>query len=197
MGKSNSIIIKAVNGLTTDDAITNIKKWMGDVEKSAFNIAMFAAYATGVTIPAYIDMNGNEYGEANVEKAIKQSELIDRIGKAKSTLSRWIKAMRIIIANNRFSDFANGLLPFSFDKIILIDDNQNVFAGYDYFELFKKSISQLEKMINPDNDDNDNDNDDNDIAVAVELVTFMYNDTSYTVDKAKFEKWLEKNAKTE
>lgn len=194
MKKSNSIIIKAVNGLTTDEAITNIKKWMDDVEKSAFNIAMFAAYATGVTIPAYVDKNDNEYGEANVEKAVKQSQLIDEIGKAKSTLSRWIKAMRIIITNNHFTDFANGLLPFSFDKIILIDDNQNVFANYDYFELFKKSVSQLEKMVNGDTD---NDNNDDDVAVAVELVTFIYNDTSYTVDKEKFEKWLEKNAKTE
>ena len=193
MKKSNSIIIKSVNGLTTDEAITNIKKWMDDVEKSAFNIAMFAAYATGVTIPAYVDKNGKEYGEANVEKAIKQTQLIDEIGKAKSTLSRWIKAMRIIIASNHFTDFANGLLPFSFDKIILIDDNQNIFSKYDYFELFKKSVSQLEKMVNGDNDNDDND----DIAVTVEFVTFMYNDTSYTVDKDKFEKWLEKNAKTE
>ena len=192
MKKSNSIIIKSVNGLTTDEAITNIKKWMDDVEKSAFNIAMFAAYATGVTIPAYVDKNGKEYGEANVEKSIKQSNLIAEIGKSKATLSRWIKAMRIIIANNHFADFANGLLPFSFDKIILIDDNQNIFANYDYFEVFKKSVSQLEKMVNGDTD-----NDDNDVAVAVELVTFMYNDTSYTVNKDKFEKWLEKNAKTE
>lgn len=192
MKKSNSIIIKAVNGLTTNDAITSIKKWMDEAEKSAFNIAMFSAYVTGVTIPAYVDKNGNEYGEANVEKAIKQAKLIDEIGKAKSTLSRWIKAMRIIIANNRFTDFANGILPFSFDKIILIDDNQNVFANHDYYELFKKSVSQLEKMIDSGNDENDDD-----VIVEVELVTFMYNDASYTVDKAKFEKWLEKNAKTE
>ena len=192
MKKSNSIIIKAVNGLSTNDAITNIKKWMDENEKSAFNIALFATYATGTTIPAYVDKNGNEYGDANVEKAIKQSKLIAEIGKSKATLSRWIKAMRIIIANNRFTDFANGILPFSYDKIILIDDNQNIFASHDYYELFKKSISELEKMIDVDDDENDDD-----VAVEVELVTFMYNNDSYTVDKAKFEKWLEKNAKTE
>lgn len=192
MKKSNSIIIKAVNGLTTDDAIVNIKKWMEDNEKSAFNIAMFSAYATGVTIPAYTDKSGNEYGDANVEKAIKQAELIDKIGRAKSTLSRWIKAMRVIIANNHFADFANGVLPFSFDKIILIDEHQSSFAGFDYYDLFSKSVKELEKMI-----DAEDDADADDVAVEVEFVSFVYNDVSYTVDRDKFEKWLEKNAKTE
>ena len=190
MKKSTSIIRKSVNGLTVEQAIKDVKVWMDENEKSAFNISMFSAYVTGVTIPAYVDKNGNEYGEANVEKAIKQSKLIDEIGKAKSTLSRWIKAMRIIIANNHFIDFANGILPFSFDKIILIDENQNIFAEYDYYDLFKKSISALEKMIDVNNDDDD-------VAINVEFVTFMYNDAAYTVERDKFEKWLEKNAKTE
>ena len=191
--KTNSIIKKSVNGLTVDEVVIDVKKWMDESEKSAFNIALFSAYATGVTIPAYTDKNGNEYGDANVEKAIKQSKLIAEIGKSKATLSRWIKAMKIIIANNHFTDFANGVLPFSYDKIILIDENQSAFSGYDYFNLFSMSISDLEKML----DVNDDDDDDDDVAVEVELVTFMYNDSSYTVDRVKFEKWLEKNAKTE
>ena len=116
--KNNSIINVTVNGMTANDTIDSVKSRLESVEKSAFNIALLCAYGTGVTIPEYIDNKGNIHGEAICDKPIKQNDYIKLVGRSKATLSRWVKAMKLIIENNRFNDFATGLYPFSYDKII-------------------------------------------------------------------------------
>ena len=114
---TKSIINVTVNGMTAGETIENVKSRLETVEKSAFNIALLCAYGTGVTIPAYTDNKGIEHGEATCDKPIKQNDYIKLVGRSKATLSRWIKAITLIIEKGYFTDFSSGVYPFSYDTL--------------------------------------------------------------------------------
>ena len=206
--KNNSIINVTVNGMTANETITMVKTRLESVEKSAFNIALLCAYGTGVTIPEYTDNKGNVHGEATCEKLIKQSDYIKLVGRSKATLSRWIKAMNLIIENNRFNDFATGLYPFSYDKIIDIFENAEVFTGYVFKDLMDLSACTLATMVKdyakPSEEeaeetatDSETDNDSEEEKteeVSEETTVLTYQGKDYTVNKVVFEKWLAENA---
>lgn len=209
--KSNSIINVTVNGMTANDTINNVKSRLESVEKSAFNIALLCAYGTGVTIPEYTDNKGNVHGEAICDKPIKQNDYIKLVGRSKATLSRWIKAMKLIIENNRFNDFATGLYPFSYDKIIDIFENADVFNGYVFNDLMELSACTLATMVkdyeklskepSEEEDSKDETAPDSDSKEekgseepSAETTTLTYNGKEYTVNKQAFEKWLAENA---
>lgn len=206
--KNNSIINVTVNGMTANDTITNVKLRLESVEKSAFNIALLCAYGTGVTIPEYTDNKGNVHGEAVCDKPIKQNDYIKLVGRSKATLSRWVKAMNLIIENNRFNDFATGLYPFSYDKIIDIFENAEVFNGYVFKDLMDLSACTLATMVKDyvkpseeksHNTDSETDSDSKEEEKAEEEVSeetavLTYQGKNYTVNKAVFEKWLAENA---
>lgn len=209
--KNNSIINVTVNGMTANDTINNVKSRLESVEKSAFNIALLCAYGTGVTIPEYTDNKGSVHGEATCDKPIKQNDYIKLVGRSKATLSRWIKAMNLIIENNRFNDFATGLYPFSYDKIIDIFENAEVFDGYVFKDLMDLSASTLATMVKdyikpskekteePSEEETATDSDSKEEEKAEEEVSeetaiLTYNGKNYTVNKAVFEKWLAENA---
>ena len=211
--KNNSIINVTVNGMTAKDTITNVKSRLESVEKSAFNIALLCAYGTGVTIPEYTDNKGNVHGEATCEKPIKQNDYIKLVGRSKATLSRWIKAMNLIIENNHFNDFATGLYSFSYDKIIDIFENAEVFDGYVFKDLMDLSASTLDTMVKDyvkpseekteeeksDNTDSETDSDikeeeKTEEEPSEETAVLTYHGKDYTVNKAVFEKWLAENA---
>lgn len=208
--KNNSIINVTVNGMTANDTINNVKSRLESVEKSAFNIALLCAYGTGVTIPEYTDNKGNVHGEATCDKPIKQNDYIKLVGRSKATLSRWIKAMNLIIENNRFNDFATGLYPFSYDKIIDIFENAEVFDGYVFKDLMDLSASTLATMvkdyIKPSKEkteegsedetatDSDSKEEEKTEEGSEETAVLTYQDKDYTVNKAVFEKWLAENA---
>lgn len=209
--KNNSIINVTVNGMTANDTINNVKSRLESVEKSAFNIALLCAYGTGVTIPEYTDNKGNVHGEATCDKPIKQNDYIKLVGRSKATLSRWIKAMNLIIKNNRFNDFATGLYPFSYDKIIDIFENAEVFDGYVFKDLMDLSASTLATMVKdyikpskekteePSEEETATDSDSKEEEktekeVSEETAVLTYNGKNYTVNKAVFEKWLAENA---
>ena len=209
---NNSIINVTINGLTVNEAITSVKARLADVEKSAFNIALLCTYSLGVTIPAYTDNKGNEHGDATCENPIKkQADLLKLIGRSKATLSRWIKAMKLLIEKGYFSDFANGSLPFSYDKIIAIFENEDAFKGYVIADLMSMTVDSLEAMtvVKKDTDadtdadtdtdadadaDTDADTDADADADAEETTVISYNGKEYTVNKSAFEAWLAKNA---
>ena len=205
--KNNSIINVTVNGMTANETITTVKTRLESVEKSAFNIALLCAYGTGVTIPEYTDNRGNVHGEATCEKSIKQNDYIKLVGRSKSTLSRWIKAMNLIIKNNRFNEFATGLYPFSYDKIIDIFENAEVFTGYVFKDLMNLSACTLATMIKdyvkpseeePEEEaeetatDSDSEEEKTE-EVFEETAVLTYQGKDYTVNKAVFEKWLAEN----
>lgn len=209
--KNNSIINVTVNGMTANDTIANVKSRLESVEKSAFNIALLCAYGTGVTIPEYTDNKGNIHGEATCDKPIKQNDYIKLVGRSKATLSRWIKAMNLIIENNRFNEFASGLYPFSYDKIIDIFENTEVFDGYVFKDLMDLSACTLATMVKDyvkpseekteevseketatDSDSKEEEKTEEEVSEETAVLTYQGKD--YTVNKAVFEKWLAENA---
>lgn len=209
--KNNSIINVIVNGMTANETIDSVKSRLETVEKSAFNIALLCAYGTGVTIPEYTDNKGNVHGEATCDKPIKQNDYIKLVGRSKATLSRWIKAMNLIIENNRFNDFATGVYPFSYDKIIDIFENAEVFDGYVFKDLMDLSACTLATMVKDyvkpseenteevseeksDNTDNSKEEEKTEEEPSEETAVLTYQGKDYTVNKAVFEKWLAENA---
>lgn len=210
--KINSIINVTVNGMTASEAIEDVKKRLESVEKSAFNIAIECAYTLGVTIPAYTDDKGVEHAEAIIDKPIKkQTDLLKLVGRSKGTLSKWIKAVRLIIENGYFTDFATGIYPFSYEKIIAILENKEAFEGYIFKDLIAMTVDTLEAMTAtkeeeaPSEEEANNENtltsDDSKEEEApseeVELATISYAGKEYHVPKEAFEKWLAKNMVTE
>lgn len=209
---TKSIIDVTVNGMSASETIENVKSRLETVEKSAFNIALLCAYGTGVTIPAYTDNKGNEHGEATCEKHIKQSDYIKLVGRSKATISRWLTAMKLIIENGYFTDFASGVYPFSYDKIIDILNNEEVFVGYVFADLMNLSASTLETMIKeykPSTEETTeevageseetteeattNDTEEEATEEEEETTTLTYNGKDYIVNKEAFEKWLAEN----
>ena len=207
---TKSIINVTVNGMTAGETIENVKSRLETVEKSAFNIALLCAYGTGVTIPAYTDNKGNEHGEATCDKPIKQNDYIKLVGRSKATLSRWIKAITLIIEKGYFSDFASGLYPFSYDKVIDIFSNEEAFSGYVFADLMNLSASTLETMVkeykpateeetteeagkNEEAEEEATTNDTEEETTEEETTTLTYNGKNYIVNKEAFEKWLADN----
>lgn len=207
--KINSIINVTINGMTASEAIEDVKKRLESVEKSAFNIAIECAYTLGVTIPAYTDNKGVEHAEAIIDKKInKQADLLKLVGRSKSTLSKWIKAIRLIIENGYFSDFATGVYPFSYEKVIVILENQEAFNGYIFKDLIAMTVDTLEAMTATKEEEeapsseeasnkNTSDNSEEEEAPSEEVATLTYNGKEYHVNKVAFEKWLAKNMVTE
>ena len=204
---TKSIINVTVNGMSASETIDNVKSRLETVEKSAFNIALLCAYGTGVTIPAYTDNKGNEHGVATCEKPIKQNDYIKLVGRSKSTLSRWIKAISLIIEKGYFTDFSSGVYPFSFDKIIDILTHEEVFAGYVFADLMALSASTLETMVKeynkPKEEEEEEETTTEEQTESVEkeeeqteeTTTITYDGKDYIVNKSDFEKWLSENGK--
>ena len=207
---TKSIITVVVNGMTAKETIENVKSRLETVEKSAFNIALLCAYGTGVTIPAYTDSKGNEHGNATCENPIKQKDYIKLVGRSKATLSRWIKAITFILEKGYFTDFSNGVYPFSYDKIIDIFENENVFAGYVFADLMALSANTLETMVKeykPSTEKEETEEEagkseetteeeaTNTTEEEEETAILTYNGKDYIVNKEAFEKWLSENGK--
>lgn len=203
---TKSIINVTVNGMSASETIDNVKSRLETVEKSAFNIALLCAYGTGVTIPAYTDNKGNEHGEATCDKPIKQNDYIKLVGRSKATLSRWIKAITLVIEKGCFTDFASGAYPFSYDKIIDIFSNEEVFAGYVFADLMELSASTLNTMIKeykPSTEEKATEEETanateeeagkSEKATEEETAVLTYNGKDYIVNKSDFEKWLSDN----
>ena len=189
--KINSIINVTVNGMTATEAIEDVKKRLESVEKSAFNIAIECAYTLGVTIPAYTDDKGVEHSEAVIDKPIKkQADLLKLVGRSKGTLSKWIKAVRLIIENGYFTDFATGLYPFSYEKVIAILENKEAFSGYIFKDLIAMTVDTLEAMTATKKEEEAP-------SEEIELATISYAGKEYNVPKKAFENWLAKNMVTE
>ena len=219
--KINSIIKVTVNGMKTNDCVKYTRTSLETLEKSVFNIAIVSAYAVGVTIPAYTDSKGNEHGESTCEKPMKRSDYLKLVGRSKSTLSRWIGALQLVIDGGYFTDFAMGTYPFSYDKIYIIFDekNKDIFAEYVLADLMNMSVDSLESLVAKPSADDDEDeetdtaedtatdtdeDEETDTAedtaidfskVGDDEVTFIYNDKQYVVNQSAFETWLSENAK--
>ena len=209
--EKKSIIDVVVNGMSAGESIDKVKTRLESVEKSAFNIALLCAYGTGVTIPEYTDKKGVIHGEATCEKPIKQADYIKLVGRSKATLSRWIKAIALIIEKGYFIDFSNGVYPFSYDKIIDILTHEEVFGGYVFADLMNISASTIENMVkeykSSDTEEEEEEEEDATTDTTAdtdtgkeeeeeeETAVLTYNGKDYIVNKSDFEKWLSENGK--
>ena len=205
---NNSIINVVVNGMTAGEVIKDVQTRLVSVEKSVFNIALLCAYATGKTIPAYVDCEGNEHAEAICEKPMSRKDFMNEVGRAKSTISRWMTAFEHILDNNYFSIFAEGTLPFSYDKIILICDNKEVFEGRAISDLMDMTVKSLEALAPSKKGKKSTSKEEpveetveepveetvEDIPAEIEVAILTYDGKEYQVNKAIFEKWLSENA---
>ena len=99
--------------------------------------------------------------------------------------------MRLIIDNGYFATFAYGSLPFSYDKIIAIFRNPEVFKGIQLVDLFKMSARTLEDMVHTAEKKTKKNTDTKE--EAGEVATLTYNGKEYKVNKLAFEKWLADN----
>ena len=209
---NNSIIDVIVNGMNGTEVINEINTRLQAVEKSAFNIALLCAYGTGVTIPAYTDNKGVEHAEATIEKPSKQKDFILRVNRSSKAISRWIIAMNLIIEEGYFTDFASGVYPFSYDKIIAIFRNKEAFEGTMLPDLMKMSAKSLETMAeeykaSAEKEKTEADNKKESTSAekekteveapseegSEEVATISYNGKDYHVNKLAFEKWLAEN----
>lgn len=216
---NKSIINVVVNGMKAIDTITEVKTRIEAVEKSTFNIALLASYGVGITIPEYTDNRGNIHGEAICDSKMKQKDYIKLVGRSKASISRWISAMKLIIENGYFTDFATGVYPFSYDKIIAILGTPEAFKDSGTFsELMSLSATTLEDIVKAykttstseekteevseeksDNTDSETETDSKEEERAEEkqseeTAVLTYNGKDYTVNKAVFERWLAENA---
>ena len=209
---NNSIIDVVVNGMNGTEVIDEINTRLQAVEKSVFNIALLCSYGTGVTIPAYTDNKGVEHAEATIEKPSKQKDFILRVNRSSKAISRWIIAMNLIIEEGYFTDFASGVYPFSYDKIIAIFRNKEAFEGTMLPDLMKMSAKSLETMaeeykapVKKEETEVDNKKEstpvkkeETEVEVSSEegseeVATISYNGKEYHVNKQAFEKWLAEN----
>jgi hypothetical protein len=214
--KNNSIIDVVVNGMTATEALNEVNTRLETVEKSVFNIALLTSYGCGVKIPAYTDNKGIEHAEACCEKPMKQKDFITLVNRSSRTISRWKIAMDLIIEKNRFNDFATGLYPFSYDKIIAIFRNEKAFEGTILSDLMKMSAKSLETVAEEYNKKSEGKTSEegkkaevktekaeakNETEAPVkedseggsEIATLTYNGKEYKVNKVIFEKWLAEN----
>lgn len=207
---NKTIINVNVDAMTFEDCANKSITVLKSVEKSVFNLALMGAWALGVEIPSY-SYEGKE-GTIEVvggiiEKKCTPKDYYTLVGRSKATLSRWIKAMTYIIEDGNFSLFAEGILPFSYDKIIFIHDHKDDFSDRSINDLIQLSITTLEGMAtkkvvesmdeNEDEDedaDNDNDNDNtSDSQDEDELVNFVYGNDIFEVSKSLLEKFIKDN----
>ena len=187
---TKSIVNVTVNGLSSGECVDKVIQRIETVEKNVFNIALLASYATGVEIPPYTDVKGVERGRAVCENPISQADFVKLVGRSKQSVSRWIKAFNLIIENCCFSVFAEGKLPFSYDKIIFIfEENESLFEKYCLNDLFELSLNSLKSLAKKQTEETE------ETEEAEETATLTYNGKEYVVNKKAFEKWLTKNGK--
>lgn len=220
----NTIITVNVDKMTAQACASKSATILKSVEKSAFNVALLGAYATGVEIPSYklIEKSKDDNGAVvesevvvaggTIEKKVTPKDFYTLVGRSKSTLSRWIKAINYVIEDGNFGLFATGTLPFSYDKIIAIHDKNLVeVCGKSINELFELSAKALEGMESEkaqaqaeDEDAEDFEDEEGaedegaEVAEPVESAeptTFVYNGTTYEVDSALLAKFIAENCK--
>lgn len=179
--------ISVMEASTNKEVLSTIKSNLISAENAAFKVATRCAWLLGVGIPAYDSKIVNK-------KALKPREVYTAVNKSKATLSRWIKALKYIIDNGLFNDFNAGKYPFSFDKIIMIFDNELVTDDRDFDTLMNMTVTSIESLYKGnDNDGDDADdatdettNDADDATDDGETVEFSFDGKTFTVNKSIF-----------
>ena len=176
--KNKNTLQVQVNGWTVKECADRARARIDTASKSAFNIGVICAYACGVTIPAF-----GEVGEAICPEPMKnQKDFTKLVDRSEALISRWIGAIKLIIENNDFVEFASGLYPFQVDKIFIIYKNLDTLKDYEKADLFRLSKSSLNALV-AKADTAAADEDTATDEESTNMVQFTYNDTVYTVSE--------------
>ena len=183
-----------------------------------FNLAVACAYLSGqVSIPSYVDNEGNEHEGGKVAKANKlsYSKIANLVDYSKATVTAWINAIKKIVDEGVFEDFNDGTISFNADKINLLldEDNADLLDYYGSlseamhysFANLKKQLKKLEGNDNGEGEESDGEGDDangegegsEDNGDGDEVVIISYNGDEYEVKKTDLEKLLVKATKIE
>ena len=184
--------VSVLQATSNKDIAKSIRADLAKVEGMAFKVAVKGAYLTGEKVPC-----GN--GMIDNPNPVSRKDFYTLVNKSKATLSRWIKAVLLIVENGLFNDFNSGKFPFSFDKVIIILTDDELKKG-NFAELMSMSVTSLENMTKSDESgksdestDGDESGDESDESATGETVEFTYNGNVYTVDKGIIEKFIAEN----
>lgn len=171
----------SLNGKKASEVIASVNTTLNSVSRSQFKVATQCSYLTGITIPAFHD-----YGEATIDKKerLSQQALLDKVEKDHATVSRWIKAVKLIIDNNEFVSFAEGVFQFSYDKIIWYYENkEDKLADYTIADIMAMTTKEIKALLKEEKD------------TDTTKVTFAYAGATYEVSKNKLEAFIAANCK--
>ena len=211
--RHNGIIsARNIDDMTAENACDRAKKYLENMDNQLFNAVVLCGYAVGIRIPAYTEASGRKVDGLFIEKPIKAIRMAELIGKDRGTVSKWIKALNYIIDNGMFPAFAQGMFPFSVEKIIAYYEKLKGF-GFTLKQVMGWSTADIRNMIKEKTAtatakqlvklENAGINTDlledtpapaEKPAKAVE-VTFIYKGTTYTVDESVMENFIKNNAK--
>ena len=191
MTNNTLVNVSVMEASTNNEILKAISNNLTSVENSAFKVATRCAYLVGVAIPC-----GD--GTITNKKALKPKEVYTKVNKSKATLSRWIKALKLVIDNNLFDDFNNGAYPFSFDKIIMIFENE-LTANNSFADLMKMSVVEIEALYKNDSETEEATEETEEATEETEeitednspIVTFEYDGKKYSVHENALIKFLE------
>ena len=147
--------IEGLRGANVTKAIAGARKALEANDNTALTVAINTAFAVGIELPAY----ATDKGACQCDKPVSLREFGKLIGRDHSTLSRWLKALQLIIENGDFVYFVTGACKFQFDKIILAYENKDVILkGRGISEVLDMSYSTLKSLL-PDKKQADADTD--------------------------------------
>lgn len=171
----------SLNGKKASEVLTSVNTTLNSVSRSQFKVAVQCSYLTGIIIPAFHD-----YGEAVIDKKerLTQQALLDKVEKDHATVSRWIKAVKLIIDNNEFVSFAEGVFQFSYDKIIWYYENkEDKLKDYTIADIMGMTTKEIKALLKEEKD------------TDTTKVTFAYAGATYEVAKNKLEAFIAANCK--
>lgn len=130
--------------------LAEISSALTTAENSAFRVATRCAWLVGVEFT----INDKSMVIDNTKK-LTPKQVYTKVNKSKATLSRWIKAIKLVIEHDLFNDFNSGKYPFSFDKIIAIFEYDLIDGTNTFDTLFKLSAIELISMGKGDDEKSD------------------------------------------
>ena len=163
-----------------------------------FELGVIGYYLNGGNIPTYTTKNGvvvnvtrKSDGDTMTITDIANSEYLKDYDR--STISRMITAVKLIIENGDFNKFATTdtvrRLTFTYDKVISFYNNKDVMRKNGVKSIndaFKKSVRDLREIVKPKNDVKTATKSDDKEQVIIE-----YNGKKYSVNRKALEAFLE------
>lgn len=192
--KNNSIInLATLEAKSNKEIIASITTTLASVENSAFKIAVNCAYLMGDEIP-YLD----GHLKIHKDRIVKSKDLYSAIKKSKATVSRWRKALKYIIEHGHFEDFNNRVYPFSFDKVIMIYDNDLVTDDTPFSALMEMTVSEIEALYKTDAETESETESDGDADATTDatyatgdIVEFIFDGKTFKVDSGILKHFIE------